>query len=40
MQVFGIEGMQKVRPLDAALVPLIMLPVLAGLALLVGRLHR
>jgi hypothetical protein len=36
----GIEGSRKVRPMDAALVPLIMLPVLAFLALLVGRLHR
>jgi hypothetical protein len=40
MQVLGIEGMQKARPLDAALVPLFMLPVLAFLALLVSRLHR
>lgn len=40
MQVLGIEGLQKVRPLDAALVPLIMLPLLAFLALVVGRIHR
>jgi hypothetical protein len=40
MKVMGIEGSRKVRPMDAALVPLIMLPVLAFLALLVGRLHR
>jgi hypothetical protein len=40
MQVLGIEGHQKVRPLDGALVPLIMLPVLAFLALAIGRIHR
>ena len=40
MQIMGIEGLQKVRPLDAALIPLIMLPVLAFLALVISRLHR
>jgi hypothetical protein len=40
MQVLGLEGLQKAHQLDAALVPLLMLPVLALLALLVGRLHR
>ena len=40
MQVLGIESSRTVRPLDAALIPLIMLPVVACLALVVSRLHR
>jgi hypothetical protein len=40
LQVLGIEGGKRVRPMDAALVPLIMLPIVACLALVVSRLHR
>ncbi len=40
LQVLGIESSRTVRPEDAILVPLIMLPVVACLALLVSRLHR
>jgi hypothetical protein len=40
MDFLGIEGMQRVRPLDAAIVPLVMLPVMAFLALVIYRLHR
>jgi hypothetical protein len=40
LQFLNIDGLQQARPFDAALVPLIMLPLLVCLGLLIWRLHR
>jgi hypothetical protein len=40
LQFLNIDGLKQVHPFDAALVPLIMLPVLVCLGLLVWRLNR